>query len=534
MKAATPVLLLILDGFGYSEEMTDNAIAQANTPNWDNYWKNYPHTLINASESFVGLPQGQMGNSEVGHLNMGAGRVIFQDLERINRSIATGEFFVNPILTQAVQKAKQAGKALHILGLLSDGGVHSHQDHIHAMIEMAARNGLEKIYVHAFLDGRDTPPVSAEGYLRLLEEKCARPFADNDITAKIASIGGRYYAMDRDKRWPRVEAAYRLLTEGEGEFTAISAHDALMAAYARGETDEFVKPTAIRKPHEEPIRVEDGDVIIYMNFRSDRARQLTHAFLEPEFEGFNRRHVPKLGGYYTLTEYDKKGLGAQPVFAPEEINNSFGEYISNLGLTQLRIAETEKYPHVTFFFNGGEERVFPGEDRILVPSPQVATYDLQPEMSAYEVTDELVNAITSRKYDAIICNYANADMVGHTGNLQAAIKAIEAVDVCLGRAVKAMQSIGGEVLITADHGNAELMQDNTNHQPHTQHTTNLVPLLYIGRNARLAETGALSDITPSMLKLMGIPQPGEMTGHPLVEPLTEANTATRPQSAAHP
>ncbi|HYG31826.1 MAG TPA: 2,3-bisphosphoglycerate-independent phosphoglycerate mutase [Methylophilaceae bacterium] len=525
----TPVLLLILDGFGYSDDMTDNAIAQAETPNWDKLWKSYPHTLINASESFVGLPQGQMGNSEVGHLNMGAGRVVFQDLERINRSIADQSFFSNPTLLEAVETAKNSDKALHIFGLLSDGGVHSHQEHIHAMIELAARAGQQKIYVHAFLDGRDTPPKSAENYIRRLEEKCARPCADSAITAKIITVGGRYFAMDRDKRWPRVEAAYQLITEGTSEHTALSAHDALAEAYARGENDEFVKPTAIRSPHEQPIGVEDGDVIVYMNFRSDRARQLTHAFLEPEFEGFNRRRVPKLGGFYTLTQYDKKELRAKPVFAPEELSNSFGEYISGLGLTQLRIAETEKYPHVTFFFNGGEERVFPGEDRILVPSPQVATYDLKPEMSAFEVTDELVNAINSRKYDAIICNYANADMVGHTGDLQAAIKAIETVDKCIGRAVTAMQSIGGEVIITADHGNAELMQDDINQQPHTQHTTNLVPFLYIGRPAALAETGALSDIAPTMLKLMGVPQPAEMTGHALIE-LATSDTQPRMQS----
>lgn len=528
----TPVLLLILDGFGYSEDMTDNAIAQAETPNWDNLWKNYPHTLINASESFVGLPQGQMGNSEVGHLNMGAGRVVFQDLERINNSIASGEFFNNPTLTEAIEKAKSSDKALHIFGLLSDGGVHSHQSHIHAMIEMAARAGLQKIYVHAFLDGRDTPPKSAENYIRLLQEKCERPYADSPVTAKIVSVGGRYFAMDRDKRWPRVEVAYNLITEGMAEFTALNAREALAQAYARGETDEFVKPTAIRSPHEQPVRVEDGDVIVYMNFRSDRARQLTHAFLEPEFEGFNRRHVPKLGGFYTLTQYDKKELRATPIFGPEEIHNSFGEYISNMGLTQLRIAETEKYPHVTFFFNGGEERVFPGEDRILVPSPQVATYDLKPEMSAYEVADELVNAINSRKYDAIICNFANADMVGHTGNLEAAVKAIEAVDKCVGRAVTAMQSIGGEVIVTADHGNAELMQDEANQQPHTQHTTNLVPFLYVGRPAQLAETGALSDIAPTMLRLMGVPQPPEMTGHALIE-LAESDAGPRMKSAAH-
>ena len=508
----TPVLLIILDGFGCSEIAADNAIAQARKPNWDALWRDYPHTLINASESFVGLPSGQMGNSEVGHLNIGAGRVVFQELERINQAIASGEFFNNPTLVEAISTAKSNNKALHILGLLSDGGVHSHQHHIHAMIEMAARAGLKKIYIHAFLDGRDTPPISAAPFIQNLEDKCAQLGV-----GKIASIVGRYYAMDRDKRWPRVETAYHLIAEGVSEYTAASADEALKAAYARGENDEFVKTTAIRKPGESPVKVEDGDVIVCMNFRSDRVRQLTHAFLNPEFEGFHRRHVPKLGGYYTLTMYDKNEKNAHAVFLPEAINNTFGEYISKQGLTQLRIAETEKYPHVTFFFNGGEEKVFAGEDRILVPSPHVATYDLQPEMSAFEVTDKLEQAILSKKYDAIICNYANADMVGHTGNLQAAVKAIETLDTCIGRVVKAMQKIGGEVIITADHGNAEMMKDNINNQPHTQHTTNLVPMLYVGRPASTAKTGALSDLAPTLLKLMGVPQPPEMTGHALVE-----------------
>ena len=508
----TPVLLLILDGFGYSEDPADNAIAQARKPNWDALWRDCPHTTINASESFVGLPSGQMGNSEVGHLNIGAGRVVFQDLERINRAISSGEFFHIPALVKAVRTAKNTGKALHIFGLLSDGGVHSHQDHIHAMVGMAARDGLQKIYIHAFLDGRDTPPKSAAPFIQSLEHKCGELGA-----GKIVSVIGRYYAMDRDKRWPRVEAAYHLITEGVGEFRANSASEALAAAYARGENDEFVKATAILKPGEKPVRMEDGDVIIYMNFRSDRTRQLTHAFLEPDFEGFHRRYFPKLGGYYTLTMYDKKELRATIVFPPEDISNTFGEYLADRGLTQLRIAETEKYPHVTFFFNGGEEKVFAGEDRILVPSPQVATYDLQPEMSAFEVTDELEQAILSKKYDAIICNYANPDMVGHTGDLQAAIKAIETVDTCIGRVVKAMQQIGGEVIITADHGNAELMYDAVNQQPHTQHTTNVVPMLYVGRPARLAKTGSLSDLAPTLLKMMGVPQPVEMTGHALIE-----------------
>jgi len=507
----TPVCLLILDGFGYREAITDNAIAQARKPNIDALWNSQPHTLVNASEHYVGLPDGQMGNSEVGHLNIGAGRVVFQDFERINNSIASGEFFEHAELKSALLGIKNNNKALHIFGLLSDGGVHSHQDHIHAMLEMAAKLGLSKVYVHAFLDGRDTPPISAAPYLAALEAKIKALGV-----GKIISINGRFYSMDRDKRWPRVEAAYALITEGSGEFTYATAAEGLQAAYARNETDEFVKPTAIRGPDEAPIHLEDGDLVVYMNFRSDRARQLTHALLSDEFDGFHRRHVPKLAGYFTLTMFDKKETKATVIFPPYTIKNTFGEYVSNLGLTQLRIAETEKYPHVTFFFNGGEETVFPGEDRILVPSPPVATYDLQPEMSAFELTDRLEEAILSRKYSAIICNYANGDMVGHTGILQAAIKAIETLDACVGRVVKAMQSIGGEVIITADHGNAEVMYDTENNQPHTQHTTNLVPLIYIGRRATLAPNGALSDLAPTLLHMMGVVQPAEMTGKSLL------------------
>ncbi len=508
----TPVILLILDGFGHRAEAADNAIAQARKPNWDKLWATYPHTLINASEHYVGLPDGQMGNSEVGHLNIGAGRVVYQDFERINQSIKSGEFFQIPALVNAVDQLKANGKALHIFGLLSDGGVHSHQDHIHAMVEMAVKRGLKKVYVHAFLDGRDTPPVSAAPYIEKLEAHIAALGA-----GKIASICGRFYAMDRDKRWPRVEAAYDLITEGISEYRASTAGEALQAAYARGEHDEFVKATAIAAPGETPAHLEDGDIVVQMNFRSDRARQLTHALLAANFDGFHRRHVRKLAGYFTLTLHDKNEAAAVPIFPPFEVSNTFGEYVSSLGMKQLRIAETEKYPHVTFFFNGGEELVFEGEDRILVPSPQVATYDLQPEMSAHEVTDRLEEAILSRQYQAIICNYANCDMVGHSGILQAAIKAVEAVDISIGRIVAAAQQVGAEVIITADHGNVEMMMDNVNHQPHTQHTTNLVPLVYIGRKAKLAETGALSDIAPTLLKMMGIPQPAEMTGKPLVK-----------------
>ena len=507
----TPVCLLILDGFGYREETTDNAIAQARKPNLDALWKAYPHTLINASEHYVGLPEGQMGNSEVGHLNIGAGRVVFQDFERINNSIANGDFFEHATLKTALLNLKSNNKALHIFGLLSDGGVHSHQSHIHAMLEMAAKLGLSKVYVHVFLDGRDTPPISAAPFIAALEAKIKALGV-----GKIISVSGRFYSMDRDKRWPRVEAAYAMITEGMGEFTEASASEALQSAYTRGENDEFVKCTTIRKPNEAPIKLEDGDLVVYMNFRSDRARQLTHAILSETFDGFNRRHVPKLADYFTLTMHDVKETKATAIFPHHAVKNTFGEYLSSLGLTQLRIAETEKYPHVTFFFNGGEETVFAGEDRILVPSPAVPTYDMQPEMSAYELTEKLEEAILSRQYNAIICNYANGDMVGHTGDLQAAIKAIETLDTCVGRVVKAMQSIGGEVIVTADHGNAEVMFDVENNQPHTQHTTNLVPLFYIGRKATLTANGALSDLAPTLLKMMGVPQPIEMTGKSIV------------------
>ncbi len=506
-----PVLLLILDGFGY-REMTDfNAIALAKKPHWDGLWARYPHTLIHASEAAVGLPKGQMGNSEVGHLNIGAGRVVYQEYTRIDRSIHLGHFRENPALLESFQTVQQSGKTLHLFGLLSDGGVHSHEGHIHAMIDLAVEHKLDRVCIHAFLDGRDTPPKSAEAYLRCLQDKISLLPG-----IRIGSIIGRYYAMDRDRRWNRVQEAYDMLTLGTAPYSAETALGGLEMAYARGETDEFVKATLITGPNEQPARVQDGDAVIFMNFRSDRARELTKAFIEPDFSEFERRYWPKLGHYCTLTQYHKD-FDVAIAFPPESLHNGFGEYVANMGLRQLRIAETEKYPHVTYFFNGGVETVYPGEDRALVKSPDVATYDMKPEMSLYEVTDKLVEAIHSRKYDAIICNFANADMVGHTGDLEAAIKAIQAIDANLGRVVAAMADVGGELLITADHGNAETMLDELNNQPHTAHTINLVPLLYVGRPARLADTGALEDIAPTLLSMMGLPQPPEMTGHSLIE-----------------
>ncbi len=507
----TPVLLLILDGFGYREDPDNNAILAARKPNFDRLWRDYPHTLINASEKYVGLPSLQMGNSEVGHLNIGAGRVVYQDLSRVDVDIENGDFYANPALSNGVALAKRNDSALHIMGLLSPGGVHSHEHHILAMLEMAARNGLKKVYLHAFLDGRDTPPRSAAQSLRLLQDKCTLLGV-----GRIASIVGRYYAMDRDNRWDRVQLAYDLLTLGRAEYTATDALAGLDAAYAREESDEFVKPTAIVPSGAKAAAMQEGDVVIFMNFRADRAREITRALTDEAFNGFTRAYVPKLAGFVTLSRYGED-FTLPCAYTQETIHNGFGEYLSNLGLKQLRIAETEKYAHVTYFFNGGREQPYPGEDRILVPSPKVATYDLKPEMSAFEVTDKLEAAILSRQYQAIICNYANGDMVGHTGNMAAATLAIEALDICIGRVVKAMLSIGGELIITADHGNAEQMIDHVTHQAHTAHTLNPVPFLYIGRKARLRDDGALRDLAPSLLAMMGLPQPSEMTGHSLIQ-----------------
>jgi 2,3-bisphosphoglycerate-independent phosphoglycerate mutase len=507
-----PVVLIILDGWGYTKENQANAILQAQTPVWDRLWREQPHTLITTSGAAVGLPSGQMGNSEVGHLNLGAGRVVYQEYTRVSRSIRTGSFFTNETLTAAVDQAVEHNKAIHLLGLLSPGGVHSHEEQIHAMAKLAAQRGAERIYLHAFLDGRDTPPKSAEASL-----KAADQVFQTLGRGRIASLVGRYYAMDRDHRWDRVEQAYDLLTQSKAEHHVSSAVEGLRNAYERGETDEFVSATCVTPAGEQPVRVEDGDVVFFLNYRADRARQLTSSFIHTEFDGFQRKHIPQLGGFVSLTRYHKR-FDIPVAFPPEKLRNVFGEYIAKQGLLQLRLAETEKYAHVTFFFNGGREKPFEGEDRILVPSPQVATYDLKPEMSAEEVTDHLVTAIEEGKYDVIICNYANSDMVGHTGKFDAAIRAIETLDHCLGRALKALHLAGGEMLVSADHGNAERMEDLVNHQPHTAHTTNPVPLIYIGKqNAHFTSGGALCDVSPTLLKMMGLPQPDEMQGHALIE-----------------
>lgn len=522
---ARPMVLVILDGWGYSEKPQHNAIAAARKPVWDRMWKEFPHTLIRTSGAAVGLPADQMGNSEVGHLNLGAGRVVYQEFTRVSRAIKTGSFFTNLTLTDAVDKAASAGRAVHILGLLSPGGVHSHEEHIYAMVELAVQRGASKVYLHAFLDGRDTPPNSAENSIRAMQGVFDRLHA-----GRFASVIGRYFAMDRDHHWPRIQSAYDLITQGKAEFVSPDALTALEWAYARGEGDEFVKATAIVPAGEKPVCIEDGDVIIFMNYRSDRARQITRPFIEDDFDGFKREVRPKLGCFVSLTEY-KSDFNVSVAYPAERLKNVFGEYLSSHGLRQLRLAETEKYAHVTFFFNGGIEEPFEGEDRILVKSPMVATYDLQPEMSSVELTDHLVNAIKSGVYDVIICNFANPDMVGHTGKFDAAVKAIEAIDVSLGRVLEAVQSVGGEMLVTADHGNAEQMLDEVSGQAHTAHTSNLVPLVYVGRPATMSAHGALQDIVPSMMYLMNLELPPEMTGTPLVSLRTtteaEAASATR-------
>ncbi len=502
-----PLALIILDGWGYSEDLKYNAIQAANTPIWDKLWSNYPHMLINASGASVGLPRDQMGNSEVGHLNLGAGRVVYQEFTRISRSIKTGSFFNNRTLTNAVDCVLDHGKAIHIMGLLSPGGVHSHEEHIYAMIKLAIQRGAKEIYVHAFLDGRDTPPKSAHASINALEKIMLQLGH-----GKIASIIGRFYALDRDQRWERITKAYQLISDGIGTYNAENASVALDMAYQRDESDEFVQATSIGN---QMISIENGDAIFFMNFRSDRARQLTNAFINPQFNSFPLNRNINLSTFVSLTEY-KKDFNTPIAFPSEKLNNVLGSYISSLGLQQLRIAETEKYAHVTFFFNGGIDEPFDGEDRILVPSPKIDTYDKKPEMNASELTDNLVNAIKSNKYDVIICNYANADMVGHSGNYDAAIQAVEVLDKHLGIIWSVLSDVGGEMIITADHGNAELMLNEATGQAHTAHTSNPVPLIFVGRKAKCEKHGALSDIAPTMLTLMDLPIPAEMSTHLLI------------------
>lgn len=503
-----PFLLLILDGWGHRPETQDNAIAQTATPIWNQLMQRAPHTLLDASGLSVGLPAGQIGNSEVGHMNLGAGRTIYQHLTRISHAIETGEFKQNAALLKAIDKAVATGTAIHLMGLISPGGVHSHEDHIHATIDLCVERGAKKIYCHAFLDGRDVLPKSAEPSLAALQTHL------NAVDGKVASVIGRYFAMDRDNRWDRTEKAYRLITAGEAPFSAPDALSALQAAYQRGESDEFVSPTRIGA---EPIPIQPGDVILFLNFRSDRARQLSHAFVTADFSGFERSNQPHLGAFVTLTEYDK-ALKTDVAFPPESYSNTLGEYLSKLGLKQLRLAETEKYAHVTFFFNCGIEKPFTNEDRALVPSPKIATYDLKPEMSAPQVTEALVQAILNQQYDVIICNYANPDMVGHTGDFKAAQKAVETIDRSLNNIVDALQKVGGEALITADHGNIECMRDAASGQPHTAHTLSPVPLVYVGKQSiQFKSGGTLKDVAPTLVQLLGLQKPEEMTGHSLIK-----------------
>ncbi len=505
-KRPKPVVLCILDGWGHRPQHDHNAVEQAVTPNWHALMRDCPHALIDASELHVGLPEGQMGNSEVGHMNLGAGRVVMQDLPRIDQAIASGELARNPLLHDFIARLKQTGGTCHLMGLLSPGGVHSHQDHLVALAKMVSGAGV-KVALHGFLDGRDTPPSSAKHYVA----EVARAIAGL-AGVFFATIGGRYFAMDRDKRWERLELAYDAFF-GSAPYRAADAGAAVAAAYARDETDEFVKPTLIG----DFAGIQDGDGLLMGNFRADRARQLLTALVDPAFDGFARKKVAKFAALLGLVAYSSALAKFMPsLFPPVELSETLGEIVAKAGLKQLRIAETEKYAHVTFFFNGGEERLFPGEERILVPSPKVATYDLQPEMSAYEVTDKLVAAIESDRFDLVVVNFANTDMVGHSGDLNAAIKAVEAVDRCLGRLRAAVEAKGGALLITADHGNAETMQDPETGEPHTAHTLNRVPVIVLGAGSRRVVDGKLADVAPTLLELMGLPKPAAMTGRSLL------------------
>lgn len=504
-----PLALIIMDGFGLRRETEGNAIAAAKHPTLDRLWETCPHTQIGASGLDVGLPDGQMGNSEVGHTNMGAGRIVYQELTRITKSIEDGEMEREPALLHAMENAKKPGAALHLMGLLSDGGVHSHNRHLYGLIEMAKKNGVEKVYIHCFMDGRDVPPTSGAEYIDELQQEL-----DKIGVGKIATVSGRYYAMDRDNRWERVVKAYDAIVNGEG----VKAPDpvAMMREnYKNGVTDEFTVPAVVT----ENAAIRSGDSVIFFNFRPDRARELTRALVDPDFAGFRRKKGFFPLVYICMTQYDATMPNVEVAYKPEDLTNTFGEYISKQGLTQLRIAETEKYAHVTFFFNGGVEAPYPGEDRVLIPSPKVATYDLQPEMSAYLVTDEVVERIRSGKYDVIILNYANCDMVGHTGVFEAAVKAVETVDACLGRMLAAIEEMGGRAFVTADHGNADRMTDEEG-KPFTAHTTNPVPFIAVGfpeGTKLMPEGGRLADIAPTMLAALGLPQPAEMTGRSMLE-----------------
>jgi 2,3-bisphosphoglycerate-independent phosphoglycerate mutase len=509
-----PVVLVVLDGWGLRDESANNAIHQAKTPNFDQWWQNRPHAVVETSGSHVGLPDGQMGNSEVGHMNLGAGRIVYQDYSRINLAIADGSFFSNQGLTETISKAVSGGGAVHIMGLLSPGGVHSHTDHLLAAVKVAKNLGAERIYIHGFLDGRDTPPRSAIGFVDGFSQALAAVGA-----GRIVTLSGRYYAMDRDNRWDRVQKAYDLFTLGEGE-RAVDPLSAIQSAYDRDISDEFLMPTSIGLDTDAPVCVEDGDAVVMMNFRADRVREISHAFLDVEMEegrgsGFVRRVQPALSGYFCLTRYDAALDRVAVGYPPVQPKGIIGEEVARLGLSQLRAAETEKYAHVTYFFNGGLEEPFVDEDRLLISSPDVATYDMQPAMSAVELTDRVLERIGGGQYDLVVINYANPDMVGHTGNMAAAIQAVETVDSCLVRLADKILQIGGELLITADHGNADMMLKADTGQPHTAHTNNPAPFIYLGRGAVL-ENGRLCDVAPTLLALMSIDQPKEMTGRSLV------------------
>ncbi|MBF0126769.1 MAG: 2,3-bisphosphoglycerate-independent phosphoglycerate mutase [Magnetococcales bacterium] len=504
----TPTILAVLDGWGMRPDTRHNAIHAAPTPNFDRWWRTRPHALVETCGPHVGLPEGQMGNSEVGHANLGAGRVLYQDFTRIDLAVREDRLRDNPAVVQTVRQVRAASGRLHVCGLLSPGGVHSHMDHLLAAVEAAHRLGTGEILIHAFLDGRDVPPRSALAYLDAFTARLSALGA-----GRIVSICGRYWAMDRDRRWERVARAYDLLTRGVGG-TATDPRSGVRAAYQRGEDDEFVQPTLIPDPRGTPVTVEDGDGVWMMNFRADRMREISHAFLDRDFTGFHRTARPLLSGYLCLTEYDSTLPDALIAFPPQSLVNTLGEVLATHGLRQLRAAETEKYAHVTYFFNGGQERSFTGEERLLIPSPQVATYDLQPEMSATPLTDQVVAAVNGRAYDFIVVNYANPDMVGHTGHFDATLQAIQTVDLCLGRLAESALNAGYQMLITADHGNADCMVGDSG-QPHTAHTLSPAPLLYLGPQAIRLTDGRLCDVAPTLLWLMGLPRPEEMDGHSL-------------------